>query len=34
MCGSTGLPWMDMPAQSGSWKGVYTRLRNWAIDGT
>ena len=23
-----------MPEQFGSWKGVYTRLRNWAIDGT
>ena len=30
----TGLPWMDMPEHFGSWKGVYTRLRNWAIDGT
>lgn len=30
----TGLPWTDMPEQFGSWKGVYTRLRNWAIDGT
>lgn len=25
---------MHLPAKYGSWKGVYTRLRNWAIDGT
>jgi len=30
----TGSPWPDLPEQYGSWKGVYTRLRNWAIDGT
>lgn len=30
----TGAPWMCLPPQYGSWKGVYTRLRNWAIDGT
>ncbi|KPI22842.1 putative transposase IS4/IS5 family [Actinobacteria bacterium OV320] len=23
-----------MPGEYGSWKGIYTRLRNWAIDGT
>ncbi|MGA5499365.1 IS5 family transposase [Streptomyces cinereoruber] len=30
----TGSPWMDLPAEFGSWKGAYSRLRNWAIDGT
>ena len=30
----TGSPWPDLPEQYGSWKGMYTRLRNWAIDGT
>ncbi len=25
---------MDLPADFGSWKGAYSRLRNWAIDGT
>ncbi|GGU52169.1 hypothetical protein GCM10010289_85580 [Streptomyces violascens] len=30
----TGSPWVHLPAQHGSWEGVYTRLRNWAIDGT
>jgi transposase len=25
---------VHLPAEYGSWKGVYTRLRNWAIDGT
>ncbi|MFI6151383.1 IS5 family transposase [Kitasatospora sp. NPDC051170] len=30
----TGAQWVHLPAQYGSWKGVYTRLRNWAIDGT
>ncbi|WP_394331490.1 IS5 family transposase [Streptomyces thermolilacinus] len=29
----TGSPWEDMPSESGSWKGVYTRLRKWALDG-
>lgn len=24
---------MHLPAEYGSWKGVYTRLRNWGIDG-
>lgn len=23
-----------LPTKYSSWKGVYTRLRNWAIDGT
>ncbi len=26
--------WVHLPAEYGSWKGVCTRLRNWAIDGT
>ncbi|NGN62734.1 IS5 family transposase [Streptomyces sp. A7024] len=30
----TGSPWPQLPERYGSWKGVYTRLRNWAIDGT
>ncbi|MFI1146611.1 IS5 family transposase [Streptomyces sp. NPDC020780] len=30
----TGSPWEDMPSEFGSWKGVYTRLRKWAHDGT
>ncbi|MGW7260497.1 IS5 family transposase [Streptomyces sp. NPDC054834] len=30
----TGSQWVHLPEQYGSWKGVYTRLRNWAIDGT
>ncbi|MFI2189065.1 IS5 family transposase [Streptomyces sioyaensis] len=30
----TGSPWKDMPSEFGSWKGVYNRLRKWALDGT
>lgn len=30
----TGSPWMDMPAEFGSWKGAHNRLRKWAADGT
>ncbi|MGW7587658.1 IS5 family transposase [Streptomyces rubiginosohelvolus] len=30
----TGSPWKDLPTEFGSWKGAYSRLRNWAIDGT
>lgn len=30
----TGSLWVHLPAEYGSWKSVYTRLRNWAIDGT
>ncbi|MFD5793550.1 transposase [Streptomyces diastatochromogenes] len=33
-CFRTGSQWVHLPEQYGSWKGVYTRLRNWAIDGT
>lgn len=30
----TGSQWVHLPEQYGSWKGAYTRLRNWAIDGS
>lgn len=30
----TGSPWMDMPAEFGSWKGAHNRLRKWAAEGT
>ncbi|MFJ1753383.1 IS5 family transposase [Kitasatospora sp. NPDC088134] len=30
----TGSQWVHLPAEYGSWQGVCTRLRNWAIDGT
>ncbi|MFF8612404.1 transposase [Streptomyces sp. NPDC015350] len=30
----TGSQWAHLPAAYGSWKGVHTRLRNRAIDGT
>ncbi|MGR6998108.1 IS5 family transposase [Yinghuangia aomiensis] len=30
----TGTPWMDLPLEFGSWKGVHNRLRVWAADGT
>ncbi|WP_371917118.1 IS5 family transposase [Streptomyces sp. IMTB 2501] len=30
----TGAQWVHLPAEYGSRKGVHTRLRNWAIDGT
>ncbi|MFS0691242.1 transposase [Streptomyces nitrosporeus] len=30
----SGSQWVYLPAEYGPWKGVYTRLRNWAIDGT
>ncbi|MFF4102645.1 IS5 family transposase [Streptomyces sp. NPDC001903] len=30
----TGTPWMDLPEQFGSWKGVHNRLRVSAADGT
>ncbi|MEU4875319.1 transposase [Streptomyces sp. NPDC021608] len=25
----TGVPWMDLPEQFGSWKGAHNRLRKW-----
>jgi transposase len=30
----TGTPWVDLPKHFGSWKGVHSRLRTWAADGT
>ncbi|MFI7609544.1 transposase [Micromonospora sp. NPDC049366] len=30
----TGSPWHDLPAEFGSWKGAYSRLRRWTLDGT
>ncbi|MEU9410084.1 hypothetical protein AB0E08_30965 [Streptomyces sp. NPDC048281] len=30
----TGSQWVHLPTKYGSRKGVYTRLRNWAIDDT
>ncbi|MET4922485.1 IS5 family transposase [Streptomyces sp. PSRA5] len=30
----TGSQCIHLPEKYGSWKGAYTRLRNWAIDGT
>ncbi|WUF51282.1 IS5 family transposase [Streptomyces sp. NBC_00483] len=30
----TGTPWMCLPERYGNWRGVYNRLRMWAIDGT
>ncbi|NBE49900.1 transposase [Streptomyces boluensis] len=30
----TGCPWMDLPEEFGSWKGVHNRLRKWAADGS
>ncbi|QNA71997.1 transposase [Streptomyces sp. So13.3] len=29
----TGSQWVHLPAEYGSWKDVYTRLRKWAING-
>ncbi|MFJ4533697.1 MULTISPECIES: IS5 family transposase [Streptomyces] len=30
----TGSPWMDLPAEFGSWKAAHNSLRKWAADGT
>ncbi|WP_063830990.1 MULTISPECIES: transposase [Streptomyces] len=30
----TGLPWGRLPEKYGHWRGVYDRLRTWALDGT
>ncbi len=30
----TGKPWMHLSEKYGNWRGVYSRLRMWAIDGT
>lgn len=30
----TGSQWIHLPGKCGNWRGVYNRLRMWAIDGT
>ncbi|MGW5330622.1 IS5 family transposase [Streptomyces sp. NPDC004014] len=30
----TGTQWVHMPERYGNWRGVYNRLRMWAVDGT
>ncbi|MFD4237482.1 IS5 family transposase [Streptomyces sp. NPDC058542] len=30
----TGMQWVHLPEKYGNWRGVYTRLRTWARDGT
>ncbi len=30
----TGTQWVRLPEKYGNWRGVYNRLRMWAIDGT
>ncbi|MBZ3901457.1 transposase [Streptomyces scabiei] len=30
----TGSQWVHLPEKSGNWRGVYNRLRMWAVDGT
>ncbi|WP_142167403.1 transposase [Streptomyces sp. SLBN-134] len=30
----TGTQWVHLPEKHGNWRGVYNRLRTWAIDGT
>jgi transposase len=30
----TGAPWRDLPTDFGSWKSVYSRQRNWTLNGT
>ncbi|MET7648834.1 IS5 family transposase [Streptomyces sp. NPDC005426] len=30
----TGSRWIHLPEKYGNWRGVYNRLRMWAIDGT
>ncbi len=30
----TGTQWMYLPEKYGNWRGVYNRLRVWAVDGT
>lgn len=29
-----GVQWVNLPEKYGNWKGVYNRLRMWAVDGT
>lgn len=30
----SGTQWVHLPERYGNWRGVYNRLRMWAIDGT
>lgn len=30
----TGTQWVRLPEKFGNWRGVYNRLRMWAVDGT
>ncbi|MDX3322030.1 MULTISPECIES: transposase [Streptomyces] len=30
----TGTQWVHVPDKYGNWRGVYNRLRMWAVDGT
>lgn len=30
----TGTQWVHLPERYGNWRGVYNRLRIWALDGT
>lgn len=30
----TGTQWVHLPGKYGNWRGVYNRLRMWAVDGT
>ncbi|MGY3334095.1 transposase [Streptomyces filamentosus] len=30
----SGSQWIHLPEKYGNWRGVYNRLRIWAIDGT
>ena len=28
---NTGIPWQDLPEQSGPWQTVYSRFRTWTL---
>ncbi|MFE7444522.1 IS5 family transposase [Streptomyces chartreusis] len=30
----TGTQWVHLPERYGNWRGIYNRLRMWAVDGT
>ncbi|WP_406154787.1 transposase [Streptomyces canus] len=30
----TGTRWAHLPENFGNWRGIYNRLRMWAVDGT
>ena len=30
----TGTQWVHLPEKYGNWRGVYNRVRMWAVDGT